>query len=138
VAEAVPVVPQDLGPVAPQLVGAQQQLREIDDTRALALGLVFHVELDELLARGVARVLERGGAVPFVLVVIDEPLDFAWHPPGLVQLHGLHDLLDEPQLVLAVEDLEGLRQVRVAPVHAQQAVRDAMERAHPHRAARHT
>ena len=36
-----------------------------------------------------------------------------------------------------IEDLEALRQIRVAPVQAQQPVRDAVERADPHRRARH-
>ena len=74
--------------------------------------------------------------MPFILVVIDEVLDLARHPARLVELHGLHDLLDEPQLIFAIENLEALRQARVAPVQAQQPVRDAVERAHPHVASR--
>ena len=46
------------------------------------------------------------------------------------------DLLDQALLVLAVEDLETLRQTRLAPVHAQQAMADAVERADPERSGR--
>ena len=94
----------------PQLVRAQQQLREIHHARALALRFVLRVELDQLPARRVVAVLQRRRAMAFILVVIDELLDLARHPARFVELHGLHDLLDEPQLIFAVEDLEALRQ----------------------------
>ena len=42
-------------------------------------------------------------------------------------------LLDQALLVFAVEDLEALRQARLAPVQAQQAVADAVEGADPER-----
>jgi hypothetical protein len=40
-------------------------------------------------------------------------------------------------MAFTVQDLETLRQVGVAPVQAQQAMRDAVEGANPHRAAGH-
>jgi len=72
-------------------------------------------------------------AVALVLVVIDEPLHLARHPARLVVLGRLQHLLDEALLVLGVEDLEALGELRLAPVHAQQAVRDAVEGADPER-----
>ena len=130
------VVREDRRVLEPQLVRAQQQLREIHHARALALRFVLRVELDQLPARRVVAVLQRRRAMAFILIVIDEVLDLARHPARLVELHGLHDLLDEPKLIFAIENLEGLRQPRVAPVQAQQPVRDAVERAHPHAASR--
>jgi len=138
VLEAPVVVRQQRRVVAAELIGAQQQFGEIHHAGALALRFVFGVDPDELPARGIARVLECRRPVALVLVLVDEPLDLARHPAGLVELHGLDDFLDEPQLVLAIEDLEALRQIRLAPVQAQQPVRDAVERAHPHGPAGHT
>ncbi len=135
--EALAIVPQDFRAVAPQLVRAQQQFREIHHAGALALRFVLGVDADQLAARGIVGILERRGAEALILVVIDEPLDLARHPARLVELHGLDDLLDEPELILAVEDLETLRQVGVAPVQTQQPVRNAVKGAHPHPATRH-
>jgi hypothetical protein len=132
----MPVVLENLRTIAPQLVRAQQQLREIHHAGALALRLVFLVDLDELRAGRIAGILQCARTEAFIFIVVDEPLDFARHPAGVIELHRFHDLLDEAQLILAIEDLEALRQVGVAPVQAQQAMRDAVERAHPHRAAR--
>jgi hypothetical protein len=50
----------------------------------------------------------------------------------LVEVERLDDLLDEPQLILAVEDLEALRQAGFAPVQPQQPMREAVESAEPH------
>ena len=52
----------------------------------------------------------------------------------LVQRLRLRQALDERQLVARVEDLEELRQARVAVVRAQQPVAEAVEGAHPHAA----
>jgi len=53
---------------------------------------------------------------PLVLVVVDEPLHLARHPAALVELGRLEDFLDEALLVLGVEDLKALAEVRLAPV----------------------
>ena len=44
------------------------------------------------------------------------------HPARVVEVQAADDLLDQPLLVLAVEDLEALRQSGFAPVQAQQPV----------------
>ena len=84
------------------------------------------------------RLVEVVWSSPGVLVPVDEPLHLPGRPPGLVQLHGLQDALDEPQLVIGVEDLESLRQARFLPMCAQQAVRESMKGANPHGAGRDT
>ena len=44
-------------------------------------------------------------------------------------------LAQQPRLVLGIQDLEALRQTRLAPVQAQQPVREPVEGADPHGAA---
>src|SRR5947207_11928315 len=56
---------------------------------------------------------------------------------------SLHDalpiyLLDEALLILGVEDLEALSEIRLAPVQPQQPVCDAVKGADPQSAAGHT
>ncbi len=123
--------------VAPQLKGAQQQLGEVDHAGAAAGVLVGRIHLDHHAPRAVALVGERRWPPAFVLLRIDEVLQVLRHPACLVELECPDHLLDQAQLVLGVEDLEGLRQARLAPVQAQQAMREAVERADPKRAARH-
>src|SRR5205085_341693 len=138
VLEAPPVVRKERGVVAPQLEGAQQQLREVHDARARARGLVRGVEPDQLTARRIVLVLELPRAAAFVLVGIDVPLHLARHPARLVELRRPDDLLDEALLILGVEDLKALSEVRLAPVQPQQPVRNAVKGADPQSAARHT
>ncbi len=102
---------------------------------ARACLFVVRVELDELAAHGIAVVLQILRAAAFILVGVDEALHFARRPAVLVEILRLQHLLDEAALVFGVEDLEVLRQLRVAPVKAQQAVRDAVEGADPQRRA---
>src|SRR5450631_1069269 len=135
VAEASLIVREQLRLSAPQLEGAQQELCEIDDARLRAGGLVAGIEFDELAAVQVARIFKLSRAAAFVLVGIDEPLDLARHPAGFIQVLGFQNLADEAQLILGVEDLKALRQIGLAPVQAQEPMRDAMERADPQRGA---
>ena len=62
------------------------------------------------------------------------PLRLARRPLRLVEIHRTLRPLDHAQLIVAVDDLELLRQIRLAPVRAQQTVRNAMERPDPHAA----
>ncbi len=75
------------------------------------------------------------GAPAFVLLRVDPPCDLARRETGLVQFQLLHHPLDQADLVIAVQHLEGFRQLRFLPVQAQQAVGQAMESADPHAAA---
>jgi hypothetical protein len=66
--EALPVVIQQRGLVAPQFKCAQQQLREVDHAGARAGLLVVRVQADQLAAGRIVAVLEVFGPVTLVLV----------------------------------------------------------------------
>ena len=136
VAEPGAVVFDEARRLAPQLVAAQQKLREIDDPVAPAGFLVGLVQADHLSAGRIALVLEMLRTQSLVLLSVDEPGDLLRHPARLVELERSDDLADEPLLVLGIEDLEGLRQPGLAPVHPQQPVCDAVEGADPQRSRR--
>ena len=108
-AEATPIMCEQLGAVAPQLMRAQQQLREIDKTTALAYFFVGCVKCDELPAIGVSLVVEVLWTQALVLLAIDEILDFARHPTTVIDLEVFQQALDEPQLVVGIDDLKILR-----------------------------
>ena len=71
------------------------------------------------------------GPQTLVLLRIDEPLDLLRNPAAVVDLEVLQQALDQPQLVVRIDDLEILRQFCFLPVPPQQAVRKAVERADP-------
>ena len=119
--------------VAPDLVGAQQELGEIHHPGAPAGVLVGAVDADQFAAGRIAAVLDVLRPVTLVLLRVDEPLHFARYPAGLVKLQRADHLLDQALLVFLVENLEALRQAGLAPVQPQQPVREAVEGAHPHR-----
>ena len=137
VAEAASVMAEQLGLVAPQFEGAQQQFSEIDHACPLAGVLVILVELDQLAPGRIVAVLQRLRTHAFVLVLVDEVLHIARYPAGLVEALCLEQLLDESQLIVAVQNLEGLWQARLTPVQPKQAMRDAMKGADPQRCAGH-
>ncbi|OFA01931.1 hypothetical protein DUGA2_38570 [Duganella sp. HH101] len=118
---------------AEQLVSAQQQLGEIDHAFALALVVVELVELALLALVGVVG-FDLVGAQALVLGAVDEVHHLFRRKLLVVDVVGLDQALDGRQLVLGIEDLEGLRQRGVAVVGAQQAVAQAVEGADPHAA----
>ncbi len=136
VAEALAVVSEDLGAVAPQLVGAQQQLGEVHQPGALAELLVGPIDADHALPVKVAAAVEVRGAQPLVLLGVDEPLHLARRPARLVELQRAQQAPDHPVLVVGIEDLKPLGQAGVLPVRAQQPVGQPVEGAHPHAAHR--
>src|SRR6187397_1333758 len=124
------------GYLALELVAAQQQLGKIDHTAPPAGFLVALVEPDHLAPRRIATVAELLRPESFVLLRIDEPRDLAWDPARLVELERADELAHHPLLILGIQDLEALRQSRVAPVQSQQPIGDAVERADPERRGR--
>jgi hypothetical protein len=81
----------------------------------------------------VARLdLVRAQAV--LLRVGDEVLQLARRVPVFVDVVRLVEPLDQRELILRVDDLEELRQLRVAVVGAQHPVAKAVERPDPHAA----
>ncbi len=133
VAEARLVVMQEVQVRGEQLVGSQQQLGEVDHAFAIALRVVIGVEGDHAARELVAR-FDRVGAQARLLGVVDEALQLARRVFLLVQALRLGEPLDERELVGGIEDLEELRQARVAVMRAQQPVAQPVEGAHPHAA----
>ena len=114
-----------------QLEAAQQQLGEIDHALAVAQALVLRVQLVEP-ARILVVYLNLPRAQALFLVAVDEVLEVAGRILLVVHVQGLEQPLDHCELILGVQDLEGLRQARIPEVHAQQPVAQAVEGAHPH------
>ena len=132
VLETLTVVFEQTRIFQPQLMGAQQQLGKVHQPGALTQRFIGTVNIDHLPLKGVTEVLDVLGALAFVLARIDKPLRLARRPPGLVQLQITEYAADGAVLVIAVEDLEGLRQTGVLPVHAQQTMGQGVKGAHPH------
>jgi hypothetical protein len=134
VGETLAVVVEDMRLVQPQFVRAQQQLGEIHQPGAIA---GFLIGLIDAQPGGLYRVvvgLNVLWAQALVFLAVDVPHRLTRRPLLLVNVQRLDDALEQPQLVVAVEDLEILRQVGLQVVGAQQAVRQAVEGADPHAA----
>jgi hypothetical protein len=71
-----------------------------------------------------------------IFLSIDEPKDFTRYPSRLVEIERFQHLAQHPRLVLGVQDLEALRQTRLAPMDSQQSMRQSMEGSQPHGTAR--
>ncbi len=117
--------------VAPEFVDPQQQLAEIHQSAALAFLLIDRVNLSVLALDRLAVVGQIGGTLAFVFAAVDEAGGLLRRPFLLVQIQAARHPLQQPGLIVAVEDLEGARQPGFLPVLAQQAVGDAMKSADP-------
>ncbi len=127
VAEAALIVSSAFRPVAQQLDRAQQQLGEIDQAGALAVVLVALVDLDLAGLEVAAKMLDLTWAAAVVLVVIDEALDLARRMLAFVEFHVADHPANQAVLVFGVENLEGVGQIDLGGVHAQQAMADAVK-----------
>ena len=119
-----------------QLVGAQQQLRKIDDAVALARLLVQREVLDLASREFVVR-LDLVRAQALFLRCIDQALELPRRKALIVDVVRLVHALDHRELILHVHDLEWLRQLGVAVMRAQHPVAQAVEGADPHAARVH-
>ena len=115
-------------------MGAQQQLGKVDQPGAIARLLIGLINAQPGLLHRIAVALDMMWAQPFVFLAVDVPHRLTRRPLLLIQVHRFDQALQQAQLVLAVEDLEILRQTGVKMVRAQQAVRQTMEGADPHAA----
>ena len=114
-----------------QLMTAQQQFGKITHPFAIALGFVLGIEIHTLLRVMVIHLgLRRPD--PLFLVRIDEVAELARRIFFIVHAEVFLQALDHGELVAAVENLEGLRQPRLAVVRAQHAVAQAVKSADPH------
>ncbi len=130
-AETLAVVGQEVRLVAQDFVAAQQQLGEIHQAGPLAGFLVSLVDALHLFLERIVAVAQMAGAAAFVLLRVDEPQRLLGRPTGVVDFHGLHQALDQAQLVVRIEDLEAFGQAGFAPVAAQQSMGQTVERADP-------
>ena len=119
--------------VAQNLVAAQHQLTKIHHAFALALLFVQRVQLDLFARLFVAR-HHVARALAVFLAAADEVLHLLGRITLVVHIELFAQALDGRELVLRVEDLEGLRQVGQLVVRAQEAVAQAVEGADPHAA----
>jgi hypothetical protein len=113
-----------------QLVAAQQQFGKVDHALALALVVVGRVQLDA--APGIVVVgLDLARALAFFLGVLMKCCDVARRELLVVDIERLQQALDGGELVLRIEDLEGVGQSGIAVMRTQHAVAQAMEGADP-------
>ena len=82
------------------------------------------------------RVVLITGALGGVLAAVDEAGHLLGRPALLVHAQAAHGALDQAQLIVRIQDLKRLGQPGLLEMHAQQAMRDAVERAHPQAARR--
>ncbi|MNY46701.1 hypothetical protein D3C86_1819050 [compost metagenome] len=94
--------------IAPQIEGAQQQFGEVDDARTQASSLVGFIDTAHGRQEQVATGLDVLRAQAFVFLAVDEPLGLTGRPALFVQAELADHPLDQPLLVIAVENLERL------------------------------
>ncbi|MNI43711.1 hypothetical protein D3C73_980510 [compost metagenome] len=108
VPEALLIVSEQAWVIAPQIEGAQQQFGEVDDAGAQARGLVGLIDAAHGRQEQIAAGLNVLRAQAFVFLAVDEPLGLTGRPTLFVQAELADHPLDQPLLVIAVENLEGL------------------------------
>ena len=74
---------------------------------------------------------------PFILVSVDKPLHLPWREMGFIEFQRPDGALDQAELIVRIQNLEGLRQTSLFPVGAQKPMGDAMKSADPHGPERH-
>ena len=70
-------------------------------------------------------------AQSFVFLPVDEPLRLLGRPARLIEVEFSANAFDDPQLIIAIENLELLRQSCLAPMRFQESMREAVEGPHP-------
>ena len=116
-----------------QFVATEEQFGKVHHPLAIALRLVFGVDLDPLLRVAVVH-LGLPGADALFLVRIDEVAQLARRVFFVVDIEVFQQALDHRQLVGRVENLEGLRQPGLPVMSAQQTVAKPVECTDPHAA----
>ena len=139
VLEALLVLPQHVRLLAEQADVLDQQIAEIGGVEHLQPLLIGDVEL-LALAAGEARALAGRhlvGRQAAVLPAVDQAGEHARRPALLVDVLGLEQLLDQPDLVVDVEDGEIGLQPDQLGVPAQDLAADRVEGAEPGHALDH-
>ena len=124
---------QNIRAFKPQFVSPQQQFCKIHHATTLAGQFIGAVNLEHGLAELVTgRYVDVRCAQTFIFLRIDIPLSLFWWPARFVQRQLPAHTLDQTQLVIAVQDLEILRQAGLFPVRLQQAMSQAVKSPDPH------
>ena len=133
VAEPALVSGEDLGVVLKQREGVQKQVAEIGGVHGLQAVLVVAIQGQHPATAGVRafRVRDPVRRQAAVLPALDDAEHGAGRQALLVDAVGLDELLDQPELVVLVEDGEIGRQPDGLGVGAQDARPQGMEGAHP-------
>ena len=123
--------------VLPQhFIAAQHQFGKIHHAFAAAQFVVLRITFNQLFGVVVGRFQMLGAQAAFLLRV-DKPLQHARRHGFFGNAQLFEQALHHRQLVGRIQNLEALRQLRVAVMQAQEAVAQAVERAQPHGAQRH-
>ncbi len=135
VTEALVVLGQHVGARLEDRQVVEQQVAEIAGVERLEARLVHRVELDRAAARDLARRVgaDLVGREAAVLPAFDHAVDDARRPFLVVDVLGLQQLLDQPDLVVLVEDREIGLEAHMLGVPAQDARGECVEGAQPHR-----
>ena len=133
-AKTLLVMGKNMGLVQPELMGPQQQLGKIHQPGPITGLLIELIELEIGAGCGITERLYVPGPQTVILLVVDVAHHGAGRPLLLVEIEGAHHPLDETQLIVAIEDLEILRQIGIQMMSPQQTVGNAVEGAQPHAA----
>ena len=128
------VLLQHVGMLLPQRHAMHHQVAEIDRVHLGEPRLVLLVDLDRLAVGELAGILGRHlvGGERAVLPALDDAGKHAGRPFLVVDALGLQQLLDQPRLVVGVEDGEVALQPDQLGMAAQNPHADRMEGAEPH------
>jgi hypothetical protein len=129
-APALLVVLQYGGIFQPQLVRAQQQFAEVDQAGAAAGVFVGLIDFHEGMRDRMVAMFDAVRTFALVLPVVDLPGGLAVRIFRVIQAQPGDHALDQPQLVVRIENLEAFGQAGLAPVSAQESMGDAVERAY--------
>ena len=133
--EPLLVVGEHVRVVLEDLHHMQQQVAEIDRVEGLQARLVGGVELAAAAVGEAAFVAGHlPGPLGAVLPAVDHRGEHPCRPALLVNVPGAEQLLDQPDLVVGVEDGEGRFQPRQLGVAAQDPDADGVEGAEPRHA----
>ncbi len=109
----------------------QQNLTKIDQPVTLTVLLIDVVELVQLTGKGVGRWDDMSGTTTFVFLAVDVPLDLFGWITTVVDIVLFHQALDQTYLIIAIQNLEVLRQLRFTPMLLQQPVSKPVEGTDP-------
>ena len=126
------IMGENLGVVKPQFMGSQQNLTEIDHAATVTGLFIGLVNLQHGFTVVVVEMFYVGGPEAFILLPVDIPLALFRRPFIFVDLQRAIDAFDQPELVVAVEDLKVLYQAGFPPVASKQPVGKSVESSNPH------